>query len=186
MYRKIDGSESMLVNRASSRDVERLVFGWTRTTVESALPGFEGEWLEPSDVQEYLKDKVISTESPELTTVLPFTIPETDLPNNEVDSFPSTGSLPEFATSYPTVASLPATQESLLGEQAPSNWIYTNSILSPLPTTGEGKTSTYFNHTLKIQNLIEYLDLSAICISPGPGMWIDDVGRALERCIVGF
>jgi hypothetical protein len=121
MYRKIDGSESMLVNRASSRDVERLVFGWTRTTVESALPGFEGEWLEPSDVQEYLKDKVISTESPELTTVLPFTIPETDLPNNEVDSFPSTGSLPEFATSYPTVASLPATQESLLGEQAPSN-----------------------------------------------------------------
>jgi hypothetical protein len=71
MYRKVEGSKSVLVNRAPSKDVERLVFGRTRTIVETALPGFEGEWLEPSDVQEYLEGKGIQVGSPELTTVLP-------------------------------------------------------------------------------------------------------------------
>jgi hypothetical protein len=79
--------------------------------VETALPGFEGEWLEPIDVEEYLEGKGILARSPELTTVLPLTIPETDLLDSEVDSFPSRGSLPELITSYPAVASLPAAQE---------------------------------------------------------------------------
>jgi hypothetical protein len=77
MYRKIEGSESMLVKRApsGSRDVERLVFGRTRTVVQTALPGFEGEWLEPRDVEEYLEEKGVQVGSAALTTVLP----ETDL-----------------------------------------------------------------------------------------------------------
>jgi len=182
MYRTIEGVENVLVNRAPSKDMERLVFGRTRTIVETALPGFEGEWLEPIDVQEYLEDKGIQVESPQL----PLTIPETGLSDSELDSFPSIGSFPELATSYPAVASLPGTKEDLLGEQAPSNWIYTNTVSSQLPTTNEGKTLTYFNHTLNLQNLIEYLAMSAICIGPGPGMRRDDVDKALEHCIVGF
>ena len=40
--------------------------------VETALPGFEGEWLEPIDVEEYLEGKGILARSPELTTVAAF------------------------------------------------------------------------------------------------------------------
>jgi hypothetical protein len=64
--------------------------------------------------------------------------------------------------------------------------MHASGVFSQLPTTNEGKTSTYFNHTLNLQNLIEYLALSAICIGPGPGMRRDDVDRVLEHCIVGF
>jgi hypothetical protein len=218
LYRTVEGNENVLVNRTPSRDVESLVFGRTRTIVETALPGFEGEWLEPIDVQEYLEDKGILIGSAEPTSEVPLTVSKSssrtlgvdithgspsgetqnttsmfsrwitdpDLPDSEVDSFPSIGRLRELTTSYPAVASLPATQEELLREQAPSNWIYTNSVSSQIPTTNEGKPLTYFNHTLNLQNLIEYLALSAICIGPGPGMRRDDVNRALEHCIVGF
>jgi anthranilate/para-aminobenzoate synthase component II len=58
----------------------------------------------------------------------------------------------------------------LLGEQAPSTWMYTSGVSSQLRTTNEGHTLTYFSHTQNLQNLIEYLALSAICIGPGPGM----------------
>jgi hypothetical protein len=77
------------MKRTPSTDVESLAFARTRTIVETALPGFEGEWLEPMDVQEYLEHKGIQVGSAELTTVLPLTIPETDLQPSSIDIFDS-------------------------------------------------------------------------------------------------
>jgi hypothetical protein len=87
MYRKIEGSEDVVVKRTPSRDVERLVFGLTRTVVETAMPGFEGEWLEPRDVEEYLEEKGVQVGSTELTTILHLSIPETDLRPSTIDMF---------------------------------------------------------------------------------------------------
>jgi hypothetical protein len=64
LFRVVDGRGSTReavqgwqVERKHGRDAECLVFGRTRTRVKTAMPGFEGEWLEARDVQEYPEDK---------------------------------------------------------------------------------------------------------------------------------
>lgn len=57
MYRTVEGTCSQAVKRTRSRCPETLMVGKTRTMVEIALPGFEGEWLEAPDVQEYVEEK---------------------------------------------------------------------------------------------------------------------------------
>jgi len=52
MYRSIEGHHDVRIPRVNG---ERLVFGRTRTLVHSELPGFEGEFLEAQDLQEYLE-----------------------------------------------------------------------------------------------------------------------------------
>lgn len=52
MYRSVEGHHNIMVPRVNG---ERLVFGRTRTLVHSELPGFEGEYLEAQDIQEYLE-----------------------------------------------------------------------------------------------------------------------------------
>jgi hypothetical protein len=51
IYRLIEGSE-LVVGRPVESETQSLAYGRTRTKVETLLPGFEGEWLEPIDVQE--------------------------------------------------------------------------------------------------------------------------------------
>ncbi|KAH7350545.1 hypothetical protein BKA65DRAFT_241086 [Rhexocercosporidium sp. MPI-PUGE-AT-0058] len=57
IFRTIEGNGSVFEARAYKREPDRLVFGRTRTVVDTWLPGFEGEWLEPVDVKEYLESK---------------------------------------------------------------------------------------------------------------------------------
>ena len=52
MYRSIEGRNDVKVPRVHG---DRLVFGRTRTLVQTALPGFDEEFLEGHDVQEYLE-----------------------------------------------------------------------------------------------------------------------------------
>ncbi|KAE9378519.1 hypothetical protein N431DRAFT_327943 [Stipitochalara longipes BDJ] len=63
------------VERKHGRDVECLVFGRTRTRVETAMPGFEGEWLEARDVQEYLEEKGVLIGSQLARSELRFAVP---------------------------------------------------------------------------------------------------------------
>lgn len=52
MYRSVEGQGDIKITRTHE---ERIVFGRTRTLIDSSLPGFEGEFLEPQDIQEYLE-----------------------------------------------------------------------------------------------------------------------------------
>lgn len=59
MLRLIEGQSSTLVSRTAPPKLQRLQFGRTRTVLSTALPDLQGEWLEASDVEEYLEQRGI-------------------------------------------------------------------------------------------------------------------------------
>ncbi|KAH7420245.1 hypothetical protein BKA64DRAFT_652710 [Cadophora sp. MPI-SDFR-AT-0126] len=60
IFRTVEGDRGIFIGRPWKREAESLAFGYTRTVVDTWLPGFEGEWLEPLDVKEYLEGKRVS------------------------------------------------------------------------------------------------------------------------------
>jgi hypothetical protein len=58
MYRVVEGEENV-VRRLPSPSVQRIVRGKTRTRLATEYPPLQGEWLEASDVEEYLEDRGI-------------------------------------------------------------------------------------------------------------------------------
>ncbi|EHK20831.1 uncharacterized protein TRIVIDRAFT_69651 [Trichoderma virens Gv29-8] len=59
MLRLIEGQSNTLVPRMAPPNLQRLQFGRTRTVLSTALPDLQGEWLEASDVEEYLEQRGI-------------------------------------------------------------------------------------------------------------------------------
>ncbi|KAL6852181.1 hypothetical protein J3F83DRAFT_771680 [Trichoderma novae-zelandiae] len=59
MLRLVEGRGETLVPRAAPPGLQRLRFGRTRTVLSTALPDLQGEWLEASDVEEYLEQRGI-------------------------------------------------------------------------------------------------------------------------------
>ncbi|KAH6605387.1 hypothetical protein Trco_007094 [Trichoderma cornu-damae] len=76
MLRMIEGQSSSLVPRIPPPNLQRLQFGRTRTVLTTAFPDLQGEWLEASDVEEYLEQRgiFIRHDSPD-TDVLNLAIP---------------------------------------------------------------------------------------------------------------
>lgn len=79
MYRSIEGSDGIVVPRVPKLKPQQLVHGRTRTKISTNLHGFQGEWLEPIDVQEYLEWKRIFLGNCGQSRVLQIAIPETTL-----------------------------------------------------------------------------------------------------------
>ncbi|KAK0757336.1 hypothetical protein N5P37_010057 [Trichoderma harzianum] len=59
MLRLIEGQSNSMVPRMAPPNLQRLQFGRTRTVLSTALPDLQGEWLEASDVEEYLEQRGI-------------------------------------------------------------------------------------------------------------------------------
>ncbi|PVH80465.1 hypothetical protein DL98DRAFT_654646 [Cadophora sp. DSE1049] len=66
VFRTVEGNRGVFVGRPWKREADSLAFGCTRTVVDTWLPGFEGEWLEPVDVKEYLESKRVIAEDGQL------------------------------------------------------------------------------------------------------------------------
>ncbi|KAH9211661.1 hypothetical protein DL95DRAFT_448154 [Leptodontidium sp. 2 PMI_412] len=79
MYRSIEGSDGFLVPRSGKLEPQQLVHGRTRTRLRTNLQDFQGEWLEPIDVQEFLEEKGFFLGSGGQGGVLQFAIPEGNL-----------------------------------------------------------------------------------------------------------
>lgn len=76
MYRSIEGDDEILVPRMRTRQGQQLIPGRTRTRLDTSLRDFQGEWLEPIDVQEYLEWKGIFVGSIGPMRILQLAIPE--------------------------------------------------------------------------------------------------------------
>ncbi|KAL7934366.1 hypothetical protein V8C35DRAFT_302384 [Trichoderma chlorosporum] len=59
MLRLVEGQPNTMVPRTAPPSLQRLQFGRTRTVLSTALPDLQGEWLEASDVDEYLEQRGI-------------------------------------------------------------------------------------------------------------------------------
>ena len=211
LYRTVEGSDSMLVNRIPGEAAERLIYGRTRTVIETTLPGFEGEWLEPDDVQEYLEGKGIRIRSAELNNEPSVAISMASLPSlgiGTVDTSPSTDarntrpilspwmishnrldnqiqSSADTGTSLAVMTGYSSSLNlpSIQGDQVPGIGIYADVTPNRQRAVNEGAV-TNFNLTLNIQQLVENLTLNAICIGPVPGIRRLDVDKAVELSII--
>ena len=76
MYRSIEGNEGLVVPRLGKSEPQQLVYGRTRTRVVTNLRDFQGEWLEPVDVQEFLEDRGIFLGAGGIGEVLHIAVPE--------------------------------------------------------------------------------------------------------------
>ena len=90
LYRAVEG-EGIIVERKWGREAETLAFAKTRTRVETTMPGFEGEWLEASDVQEYLENKGVLLEGAEVENELRSAIPGSRIMQPVEAGDPTTG-----------------------------------------------------------------------------------------------
>ncbi|KAH7393578.1 hypothetical protein BKA64DRAFT_91672 [Cadophora sp. MPI-SDFR-AT-0126] len=79
LYRSIEGSDGIVVPRAGKLEPQQLVHGRTRTKLETGLRDFQGEWLEPIDVLEFLEDMGIFLVDSGQGGVLQIAIPEDNL-----------------------------------------------------------------------------------------------------------
>lgn len=79
VYRSIEGSDGIVVPRVPELEPQQLVHGQTRTKIGTNLRDFQGEWLEPIDVQEYLELKGIFLGSSGPSREIQITIPESTL-----------------------------------------------------------------------------------------------------------
>jgi hypothetical protein len=150
--------EREVIERKWGREVETLVFGKTRTRVETAMPGFDGDWLEASDVQEYLEDKGVLIAGADARSEIWFPTPESRVVEpSESDAI-----------------------DAVSGEAQSTGPISP----SQSPTAKERKGR--HNRPLDPQVLIEYLALAACCIGPAPAVRKADVDRALMHAIAGF
>lgn len=157
LYRAVEG-EREVIERKWGREVETLVFGKTRTRVETAMPGFDGDWLEASDVQEYLEDKGVLIAGADARSEIWFPTPESRVVEpSESDAI-----------------------DAVSGEAQSTGPISP----SQSPTAKERKGR--HNRPLDPQVLIEYLALAACCIGPAPAVRKADVDRALMHAIAGF
>ena len=59
MLRTIEGCDTLKLPRSSPPRLQQLKFGRTRTMLLTAIPELQGEWLEASDVEEYLEERGI-------------------------------------------------------------------------------------------------------------------------------
>jgi hypothetical protein len=211
MYRAVEGARifdedfngdtKQIVERSVSDDLARLAYGRTRTWVVTDVRGFEGEWLEPIDVQEYLEQKGVWLGRSE-------GVVEVCAPEDIWSPFQNLHSqVPAFAqssmTDYPAMESFAAPTVEGLNTSNP-DWttraIWEGfDIVNPRAAPGLGgyvpaseiyaageAASTLVSTTINITRLIETLAMSAVCIGPGPGNKKSDVDQALRVAISGF
>ena len=184
-----NGETRQIVERSVSDDLARLVYGRTRTWVVTDVRGFEGEWLEPIDVQEYLEQKGVWLGGSE-------GIEEVCAPEAMWSPFQNLQSqVPTFAQSSMTDYSVEGLKTSnpdwgiwegfgIVNPRAvPGLSGYMSA--SDIYAAGEA-ASTLISTTINITQLIETLAMSAVCIGPGPGNKKADVDQALRVAISGF
>lgn len=208
MYRAVEGARffdegfngetRQIVERSVSDDLARLVYGRTRTWVVTDVRGFEGEWLEPIDVQEYLEQKGVWLGRSE-------GVVEVCAPEDIWSPFQNLHSqVPAFAQSsmadYPAMESFAAPTVEGLNTSNPDWALWEGfDIENPRAAPGLGgyvpaseiyaageAASTIVSTTINITRLIETLAMSAVCIGPGPGNKKADVDQALRVAISGF
>lgn len=206
MFRSVEGNSVNVMERPNSMDVQRLVFGKTRTRVKTGLSGYEGDWLEPEDVEEYLEDKGLFFGTKEGT--IEMVVPQETLREMKVEL---SGPLPavesswtsDFTPQYPAqtllqsstpavVDDISVAAQDVFNAESWNNFDASNAAsIPPQLNTNQfwvasEATSAFITTTLNVHNLIETLALSAVCIGPGPGNRRGDIDNALKMSIAGF
>lgn len=77
LFRVIEGETNIKTPRSPSPNLQRLRFGRTRTVMETDIPHLLGEWLEASDVIEYLAERGIVVREHDQRDVLELKLPST-------------------------------------------------------------------------------------------------------------
>ncbi|OAA40156.1 C-5 cytosine methyltransferase DmtA [Beauveria brongniartii RCEF 3172] len=180
LHRKIEGSTEMVLRLAPPK-LQRLKYGLTRTWFDTDLPQLAGEWLEASDVEEYLTQRGIHVRDKSQKTVTlhlgseaseadaegPFT-PEAWEP--ELPDWTIFGRQLDERQDIPSglrVVSAASPMPDLMGQ----------SPTSSLPATPQRRI------TIDVDKLVAGLACKGICLGPAPGIRRHHVDEAIQGAV---
>jgi hypothetical protein len=186
---------------------QQLVHGRTRTKLDTNFRNFQGEWLEPIDVQEYLEWKGIFLGSSGPRQLLQITIPEATLADiwtqdasaifaEEIQRSRAMPTLWPFAIE-PQCLELEVPDEEVMQSaefQIPT-WAKQNDSLATSNSEESVATQALYEYqtpgyaeqltgiTLHLDRLMGFLVGAACCIGSGPGIRKEAVDHALRVSI---
>ncbi|KAM0257661.1 hypothetical protein ACHAQJ_004225 [Trichoderma viride] len=205
MLRLVEGESNSLVVRIPPPNLQRLEFGRTRTIISTAMPDLQGEWLEASDVEEYLEQRgiFIRQEAPN-AEMLSLAIPvdgglssqttdfnETNVSTSEIQHhanidptvYPSNPNL-ELSIDY-TVFGHPRDVQILpSGNTAftPAPWSIEEADILPMDMTM--RNPDHINIMINLDNLIRQLAAKCVCLGPCPGIRKGQIDEAIRDSVV--
>jgi hypothetical protein len=200
MLRLVEGQSNSLVPRLPPPNLQRLQFGCTRTVISTAIPNLQGEWLEASDVEEYLEQRgiFIRQESPH-AEMLNLTVPvdgglsaqDTDLAETifpplevrqQLDLDPRYELSP--ASDY-TIFGHPRdvqAQPSGVTTVAPTPWNINDTDILPMNITM--RNPQHINIMISLDNLVLKLASKAVCLGTCPGIRRTHIDEAIRASVV--
>lgn len=206
MFRLNQGDTSQLLPRRPPPHLQRLTYGMTRTILATNLPELMGEWLEPSDVEEYLAQRGIMVRENATTDLINLQVdsgpvnvptqsddqygvveflpsaedwindPELEIPDTVLD-WTIFGCIKDDAQTIPTGMRTITPSAS----DAEGTWASTLSASEPrTPLGGQGDNTI----TIDVSKLIDGLAARARCLGPGPGIRREGVDAAIREAVV--
>lgn len=211
LLRAVEGDASSAVPRLSPPLLQTLRFGRTRTLVQTDLPGYEGEWLESVDVEEYLAQRGIFISNMMSTVPPAITVSAAGAPlhpptahNSEIPSIVNTSMNEAYTVSenslfhqqHSRLILAPAYNMLSMPLENASDVQYGKIDFNPLPLFEDGdsissyseppiasQTSTT-NITIDLDKLVLGLANKATCLGPGPGIKRTAVDKAIRESVV--
>ncbi|KAI9150052.1 hypothetical protein HJFPF1_09806 [Paramyrothecium foliicola] len=202
-YRMIEGDSASQRPRIAPPNLQSLRRGLTRTVLQTTLPDVEGEWLEASDVEEYLAERGIYVREESSSDQLrlgylsagnEMEMSNLDLVHAAVPSFHEPGlSAPDwtvFGIAAPDGRGLPS---GVRGFTPPFH--HHGSMLSggagevqdqqamEASNPSARSTSSGMSMTVDLDNLISVLAKNAVCLGVGPGVRKEAVDLAIRESV---
>ena len=182
MFRIIEGDRSGAVPREAPPKLQRLQYGRTRTILQTTLPDMQHEFLEASDVEEYLEERGIVVRGAEDVVELALPTDETSRDDgHEIADWTIFG------------------QQSVSGQTIPSGlWTFTPSLeqyamlaqgqqlLNSGVPDQVGAISPASKVTLSLDKLVNNLVAHANCLGPAPGIRKVSVDLAISESVIAM
>ncbi|KAL6901420.1 hypothetical protein GGI43DRAFT_402998 [Trichoderma evansii] len=196
MMRLIEGQTHTLVPRRPQPNMQRLQYGCTRTVMSTAVPDLQGEWLEPSDVEEYLEQRgiFIREEAPDddlLNLAIPVgsKLSATIIDTTETDGIQNqaynnhtldSSDLDELGIGHEFA--IFEEQDNVTTAFAPSLWDVDGINISPENATT--CNTEHINITINLDTLVHKLVSKAVCLGASPGIRRAHVDEAIRESVV--
>ncbi|KAM3511797.1 hypothetical protein MY11210_004552 [Beauveria gryllotalpidicola] len=180
LHRKIEGSTEMVLRLAPPK-LQRLKYGLTRTWFDTDLPELAGEWLEASDVEEYLAQRGIHVRDKSQKTATLHLGSETSDADSESPFTPESWEpeLPDwtiFGRQLDERQDIPGGLR-VVSAASPIPDLMGQSPTSSLPATPQRRI------TIDVDKLVAGLACKGICLGPAPGIRRHHVDEAIQGAV---
>ena len=180
MFRIVEGYRDGAVPRKAPPELQILQYGRTRTILQTTLPNLQHEFLEASDVEEYLEERGILVRGTEDIVELGLE-PE----GGYQDDGHELADWTIFGQQSSTSHTIPSGLSTFMPSSEQSAMLAESSQLLPECNPDYGGTlGSSVKITISLDKLVESLVANASCLGPAPGITKAHVDLAISSSIV--